>query len=160
MLYSAFPSLSLAYGTDSVQGWPRGTGWALLARGSPAVPDLLLAQADPYAHAHVLEPIGGEGLSVCGVSNTTCEHSPCLQEAAGAQPSLSGNLPGAACTDELIESNYPRLPTILPSFQNKHTISGRKISVAIYTSALIFLPSFLPSNYGIRGREKQGWPFG
>lgn len=108
-------------------------------------------------HAHGHEPIG---LSVCGVSNTTYERSPCLREAAGAQPSSPGNLPGAACTDGLMESNYPRLPTSLPSFQNKHTISTRKISVAIYTSALIFLPSFLPSNYRIRGREKRGWPFG
>lgn len=46
---------------------PKGTGWALRAQGTAAVPDLLGAQAEPYACAHVLEQIRGEGLRVCGV---------------------------------------------------------------------------------------------
>ena len=83
VLCSAFPSVSLENGTESAQGWPTGTGWALITRGSSTVPGLLLAQADPCTHAHVLELIRGEGLSICAASNTTCEHEPCLQEAAG-----------------------------------------------------------------------------
>lgn len=48
-------------------GLAKGTGWALRAQGMAAVPDPLSEQAEPYAYAHVLKQIRGEGLRVCGV---------------------------------------------------------------------------------------------